>query len=199
MPRPTAFIDGCQASHGALEHQIAGLTDEVARQSSLLPDWTVGHVLTHLARNADSVVRRVEGALRNEIVDQYVGGREGRANEIEAGATRSAAELIADVHTTNAAVDALLASAPDDIWDRLSRPVGGGEQSVTKVVFSRWREVEVHLVDLGLGYTPAQWPRGIVDEWLPSMLSGLDQRADRNILLAWTLGRAGPPDLVPWG
>jgi maleylpyruvate isomerase len=199
MTRPTAFIEGCRGSHATLERHIAGLTDEVARQPSLLPDWTVGHVLTHIARNADSVVRRIEGALRNEVVDQYAGGREGRANEIEAGAHRSAAELIADVHTTNAAVDALLASAPDDIWDRLSRPVGGGEQPVTKVVFSRWREVEVHLVDLGLGYTPARWPAGIVDEWLPSMLTGLDQRADRNALLAWTLGRSGPPELIPWG
>src|SRR4051812_20630542 len=128
MTRPTAFIHGCRASHATLERLVARLTDEIARQPSLLPDWTVGHVLTHLARNADSVVRRVEGALRNEIVDQYVGGREGRGGEIETGAHRSAAELIADVHATNAAVDALLASAPDDIWDRMTRPVSGGEQ-----------------------------------------------------------------------
>lgn len=199
MTRPTAFIDGCRATHVTLERHIAGLTDEVARQPSLLPDWTVGHVLTHLARNADSVVRRVEGAMRDEVVDQYVGGREGRANEIEAGANRSAAELIADVHTTNAAVDALLASAPDDIWDRLTRPVGGGEQPVTAVVFSRWREVEVHLVDLGLGYLPSQWPAGVVDEWLPGMVIGLHQRADANALLAWTLGRGPAPELIPWG
>jgi maleylpyruvate isomerase len=199
MTRPTPFIDGCRVSHATLEQHISGLTDEIARQPSLLPDWTVGHVLTHLARNADSVVRRVEGAMRNEIVDQYVGGPEGRASEIEAGARRGAAELIADVHTTNAAVDALLASAPDDIWGRPSRPVGGGEQPITQVVFSRWREVEVHLVDLGLGYTPARWPQGIVDAWLPGMLTRLGERADHNALLAWALGRGGPPELIPWG
>src|SRR5262245_61605993 len=103
MSRPTEYIDGCRASHATLEAHIAGLTDEVARQPSLLPDWTVGHVLSHIARNADSVVRRLEGAMRNEIVDQYVGGRQGRASEIDSGAHRSAAELLADVHTTNAA------------------------------------------------------------------------------------------------
>ena len=199
MTRPTEFIEGCKASHATLERHIADLNDEVARRPSLLPDWTVGHVLSHLARNADSVVRRLEGAIRGEIVEQYVGGREGRADEIEAGARRSAAELIADVVTTDAAVDALLASVPDDVWDRPTRPVGGGEQPAHRVVFSRWREVEVHLVDLGLGYTPAQWPAGIVAEWLPSLLTGLVQRADPNALLAWTLGRGDAPALQPWG
>ncbi len=44
------------------------------RGPSLLPEWSDGHVLTHLARNADSVVRRMEGAARGELVDQYPGG-----------------------------------------------------------------------------------------------------------------------------
>jgi maleylpyruvate isomerase len=199
MTRPTEYIDGCRASHTKLEQHLAGLTDDVARQPSLLPDWSVGHVLSHLARNADSVVRRLQGAIRGEIVDQYVGGREGRANEIEGGAARSAAELLEDVRASNAAVDALLASAPDDIWDRPTRPVGGDEQPAHRVVFSRWREVEVHMVDLGLGYAPDRWPAGLVAEWLPPMLTGLAHRTDDNALLAWTLGRAPAPDLAPWG
>jgi len=29
--------------------------------------------------------------------------------------------------------------------------------------FRRWREVEVHLVDLGIGLTPADWPQELVD------------------------------------
>lgn len=199
MTVPTTYIDGCRATHATLEREIAGLTDEQARQTSRLPDWTVGHVLSHLARNADSVVRRLEGAIRGEIVDQYVGGVDGRVAEIESGAGQSAAELIADIHATNAAVDELLVSAPEDLWDRPTRPVGGGEQPARAVVFSRWREVEVHLVDLGLGYSPARWPAGLVEVWLPRMLGGLPDRADANLLLAWTLGRAPAPDLVPWG
>src|SRR6185436_8370583 len=114
---PTTYIDGCRVSHATLEREIAGLTDEQARQPSRLPDWTVGHVLSHLARNADSVVRRLEGAIRGEIVDQYAGGVEGRVAEIESGAGRPAAELIADIRATNSAVDELLVSAPEDLWD----------------------------------------------------------------------------------
>ena len=35
---------------------IEGLTDDQAREPSLLPGWSRGHVLTHLARNADAMV-----------------------------------------------------------------------------------------------------------------------------------------------
>lgn len=36
---------------------VGGLTDAGARGSSLLPGWSRGHVLTHLARNAEGGVR----------------------------------------------------------------------------------------------------------------------------------------------
>ena len=74
-----------------------GLGDGDVRRPSRLPGWTVGHVLAHVARNADSHRRRTEGAAVNEVVDQYPGGYAGRASEIEAGAGRPASELIVDV------------------------------------------------------------------------------------------------------
>ena len=61
---PTDLIDGCLAAQATLLDALAGLADDAARRPSLLPDWTVGHVLTHIARNADSVVWRLEGAAR---------------------------------------------------------------------------------------------------------------------------------------
>ena len=45
---------------------IEGLTDDQVLRPSLLPGWTVGHVLTHVARNADSHVRRAEAASRRD-------------------------------------------------------------------------------------------------------------------------------------
>ena len=41
---------------------LAGLDDAGARSASLLPGWTVGHVLTHLARNADGMLHLVDWA-----------------------------------------------------------------------------------------------------------------------------------------
>src|SRR3954453_4137041 len=88
---------GCRNSQATLLAALSGLTDEQARQPCLLPGWSVAHLLTHIARNADSVVRRFEGAIRGEVLDQYVGGPTGREAEIEAGVQRSAVELVADV------------------------------------------------------------------------------------------------------
>jgi maleylpyruvate isomerase len=192
-------IDGCRASQRRLLRAIDGLTDEQARRPSLLPDWTVAHVLTHLARNADSVVRRLDGAARGVIVDQYPGGAAGRADEIETGADRPAAELVADVAATCAAVEVACDTVPPDAWANLTRGVGGEEVPAHAVVFSRWREVEIHHADLGLGHSPADWPADLVDAWLPGVLRSLPGRTDPNALLAWGLGRGPAPGLAPWG
>ena len=86
-----------RTSHVRLAGTLARLDDASARRPSLLPGWTVGHVLTHLARNADSHVRLVQAALRGEVGDQYPGGNPQREADIEAGAGRPAAELVEDV------------------------------------------------------------------------------------------------------
>ena len=73
------MVEGCAAAQAALLDDIADLSDDVARRPSRLPGWTVGHVLTHIARNADSLVWRLEGAARGELRDQYPGGLEQRS------------------------------------------------------------------------------------------------------------------------
>ncbi|MGH3184589.1 MAG: maleylpyruvate isomerase N-terminal domain-containing protein, partial [Streptosporangiaceae bacterium] len=86
-------IDWCQASHRAMLDTVAGLDEVGVRAPSRLHGWTVGHVLTHLARNADSHTRMLRAALRGEAVEQYPGGRQERADSIDAGAGRPASEL----------------------------------------------------------------------------------------------------------
>jgi maleylpyruvate isomerase len=192
-------IAGIARGQAALAATLADLTDEAARRPSRLPGWSVGHVLTHVARNADSVVRRLEGAAAGRVVDQYEGGAEGRARDIEVGSARPAAELVADVLASNRAVEVTLAAFPDAAWDRLTRSVSGGEQPARDVVFSRWREVEVHHVDLGLGYTPAQWPGDLVERWLAHAKAQFLDTVDQRTLLAWLVGRAPAPQLERWG
>src|SRR5204863_7315242 len=110
---------------------------------------------------------------RGENVAQYPGGREQRAADIEAGARRSAAELIADVAEASARADHAFASYPADRWDQLTGGGVGIDSPASNLPFGRWREVEVHMVDLGLGYSPADWPIEIVDGWLPLVLRKL--------------------------
>jgi maleylpyruvate isomerase len=193
---PTAWVSGCVAAQDALDASLRGLDDEAARAPSLLPGWSVGHVLTHIARNADSVVRRLEGAARGELLDQYAGGQEQRRSDIEAGADRPAHALVEDVAGTSAAVARVMAELPEAAWDALSRTSRGVVESSRECVFSRWREVVVHHGDLGRG--PVPWPPALVEAWLPRELPGLAGRADQAQLLAWVIGRGGPPDLAPW-
>jgi maleylpyruvate isomerase len=195
----TSRIAGMRRAHEALDSAVAGLTDEQARQPCLLPGWSVGHLLTHIARNADSVVRRFDGVLRGEVVDQYVGGREGREADIEAGAHRTARELVDDVRQSSEAANDICARMPADAWNAPCRSVTGSEMSAAHVLLSRWREVEVHHVDLGLGYTHADWPADMVEACLPGVLDSLLRRTDKAQLMAWAMNRAAAPDVESWG
>jgi maleylpyruvate isomerase len=143
----------------ATRRMLAGLdwlTDADVARASLCPGWTVGHVLTHIARNADALRRGIDGARRGEPVMLY-DSMEARAADIEAGAARPIAELAADIGKS-----ALLL---DDVWSALDGETWEGEvlhrlgpRSVRGTPAMRWREVEIHRADLACGYGPAEWP-----------------------------------------
>lgn len=190
------------------EAAIGGLGDDDMRRSTALPGWTLGHLLTHVARNADSHTRRTEAAARAEIVDQYQGGYEGRAAEIETGASRDATALIDDVRVSAERMHAAWQRVPDAAWVNVTRDVGGRTRPLNELVLRRWQELEVHAVDLGLGVTHRDWSDEFVEQWLPRLRSsfpdrpetpaGLDERDE----LAWLYGRLdrdGLPVLPPWG
>jgi maleylpyruvate isomerase len=211
--KPADDIAGCAASHQVLRERIASLNDHDVRQPSLLPDWSVAHVLTHLARNAESHVHRLEACARGEKVHQYPGGAEGRAAAIEAGADRPAVQLIADVGATIDAFHSACEAMPDDAWANISWDVGGLERTAETLPLRRWQEVEVHHVDLGLGYTHRDWPDAFVARRLPSMREQLPGRLPAGVavpdfeglddreILAWLYDRVvidGLPPLGAW-
>jgi maleylpyruvate isomerase len=133
-------------------------------------------VLTHLARNADSQVRLIEHALNGQIVEQYVGGQAGRAREIEDGAPRPGLELVDDVRASAARLQAAWDAMPERGWSLMQRS-SSGPRTIEQSVHSRWREVEVHFLDLDLLYSSADWPQAFVDEFLPGTLNGMVARA----------------------
>jgi maleylpyruvate isomerase len=201
---PTDAMRLANAAHERLFATASKVDDQTARNPSLLPGWTIGHVLTHVARNADGHTRRLEAALRGQEVPRYPGGSEQRNREIEEGARRPAKELIRDVE--------LSASRLEDIWARSmqagwpnSQLLAGDRFPTLESPIRRLREVEVHHVDLGLDYMPTDWPDEYIQWELPLALAGLPDRiADRDRrcqLLAWLIGRAPVPrdvELKPW-
>ena len=188
-----------QLSHARLAHTLATLTDADARRPSLLPGWTVGHVLTHLARNADSHVRMVEGAIGGEVADQYPGGNAQRAADIESGSRRPAADLVDDVLTSAARLEAVWELTPDDLWRTGRGRVVTGIWPLADLPFRRWREVEIHHVDLDLGYRWDDWPDAYVEAELHRALAGLAARLPRDTALDLEATDTGERWLVPEG
>lgn len=147
---PQPWLEGCIAAHRRLEVLIAHLTDDVARRPSLLDGWTVGHLLTHLARNADSHAGMVEAARRGEMAAQYPGGAAQREAGIADGYARPASALVADVRAANRRLERAWATTSAETWATGLGLRLAGPTTIADFVFLRWREVEVHLVDLGL-------------------------------------------------
>jgi maleylpyruvate isomerase len=132
------------------------------------------------------------------VLDQYAGGLASRAADIEAGAHRPAAELVADVASGAAAVERVMTGLPLSAWDGRSHTARGVEESSRDAVFSRWREVAVHRGDLGLHPGPVPLPPDLVEAWLPQELARWSTRTHRAALLTWILGRGPAPELAPW-
>jgi maleylpyruvate isomerase len=203
-PEIEACVAGVRRAHEVLIESIASLTDERARSHSLLPGWSVGHVLTHIARNADSHVRMLRGAIAGQPTEQYEGGHEARGRGIEAGAGRRATELIGDVIASAKALDDTYDEMTAEAWNGHGLNAAGETWPCAALPFHRWREVELHHVDLGLGYKPANWPAEYVDRELVISLRLLPERlspGDQQAMLAWLVGRSGQPygvDLAPW-
>ncbi len=195
--RPDADIAGATAAHARLLDQLTRLTDADVGRPSLLPGWTVGHLLTHLARNADSHVRMLEGAAAGQEREQYHGGAATRNAAIEAGAARTAAELVDDVRHASDRLERLWPTLPDHAWEGHGVNTEGGRRPCALLPFHRWREVEVHQADLGLGFTWEDWSDGYVARELPHALATLPHRladpAARRRLTAWLLDRVPSP------
>lgn len=197
-PQP-AVLGPVRASHARLAEALAGLTDAQARKASALPGWSVGHVLTHLSRNADSHVRMLEAAAAGEVADQYAGGAAGRAADIEAGAGRPAAELVADVVASADRLEAEWEATTEQTWATGRGRATSGVWPLAELPFRRWREVELHHVDLGLAYRPGDWPEGYVEAEWAHALAELSGRLGPGTALALKATDTGGRWVVPLG
>jgi maleylpyruvate isomerase len=197
--RPDHHIAGAETAHRRLDATLEQLTEADVRAPSLLPGWNVAMTLTHIARNADSLRRMLDGARGGQVLDQYELGVEGRAADIEAGRDRPCTFLVADVQAACALLEESWHALDDTTWAvGEGRYTTGERTSVRALPYRRWREVEIHHRDLGLAYTEADWPDDFVAIDLADMLAEVPGRlsaADRRRWLAWLLGRAEPPDL----
>ena len=193
---------------------VRDLDDEDVRAPSLLPGWTRGHVLTHVARNADALCRLLHWARTGEETRMYP-SREARDAEIEDGAQRSASDLEADVEASGERLLAGLADLPPDRRGAWVRASSGSEFAVREILWMRVREVAYHHVDLAIGLRFADLPPAVIARGLPEAIdrTAVDPaaqgvRGEDGDLLGWLTGREGSQRLAadgqlpvpaPWG
>ena len=196
-------VAGCAESHQRLLQSLDSLTDDLCREPSALPGWTRGHVLSHLASNAENHVHVLQCAARGEVGEQYVGGARARKEGIESHANDSAELLVNAVRKSIYALEGQWAATNSEGWQGHGVNSAGASIAMSDIVFLRWREVEVHHADLALAFTFADWNSTYVRYeldrqvmmWRASKPMGLTPvpkialQLSPNERLAWFLGR----------
>ncbi|MEU1009242.1 maleylpyruvate isomerase family mycothiol-dependent enzyme [Streptomyces sp. NPDC005890] len=184
---------------------VAKMDNASLAEPSRLPGWSRGHVLAHLARNADALVNVLQGR------PMYVSA-ESRDADIERDAARPVEVQAADLRESAARFQAA-GDEPAD-WTRTVELRNGVTDSASRVPFRRWVEVELHHVDLGVGYELEDLPAEFLEretDFLADRFSGhSDVPATRltDGTRGWSTGRAAdkpeitvtgrPADLVGW-
>ncbi|MFI6643625.1 maleylpyruvate isomerase family mycothiol-dependent enzyme [Streptomyces sp. NPDC050504] len=173
----------------------AKLDNAAVAEASRLPGWSRGHVLAHLSRNADALVNVLEGR------PMYVSA-EARDSDIERDAPRPLAAQLDDLRASDERFRAT-AAAPAD-WSRTVELRNGVTDSASRIPFRRLVEVELHHVDLGVGYEPEDLPRDFVlreIDFLAQRFTG-NATVPATVLTSlegdtWTTGTPGTPEGDP--
>ena len=171
-------IDDVEASNMRTNAFIASLSPNQFERPSLLPTWTVGHVVAHLAANAEAfagvldAARQQRPALLYESVDQ-------RTNDIDKLRRLPADELTDRLVDANKIfVDAWRktshAMAANSVWSRVP---GSEPFPIADIIHRRLREVEVHSADIGSRlYTYESWSPAFVTHELHSQWQEVTSR-----------------------
>ncbi|WP_137233812.1 maleylpyruvate isomerase family mycothiol-dependent enzyme [Streptomyces sp. BPSDS2] len=184
------------AVRGATERlldAVGKLDNASVAGASRLPGWSRGHVLAHLSRNADALGNVLRG------LPMYASS-ETRDADIADGAPRPADEQLADLRES---ADGFLAVAAEPAdWSRTVTLRNGVTDSAARVPFRRLIEVEIHHVDLGIGYELEDLPAEFVSReiaFLTDRFSG-NQDVPATALTdqdgrTWSTG-GGPPSAL---
>ena len=100
---------------GRLIASASALTDDQLREPSLLPGWSRGHVLSHIARNADGLANLLTWARTGVETPQYE-SFEARNAQIEDGSGRPGSEIIPDLSRSAENFISQAREMPDEGW-----------------------------------------------------------------------------------
>jgi maleylpyruvate isomerase len=184
----------------------AKLSAEDLSGPSLLPGWTRGHVLCHVARNADALGNLLTWAETGEETPMYADAA-ARESGIEAGAGRPPAEHLDDLRESAGRFAAAVAALPPAAWATQVAMPSGRVIAAAEIPWWRLIEVRLHLVDLDAGHTADDLPAGFADRELAWLVDGMTAHEgvapvrlrDTGSGASWDLGAAAEPELTVAG
>jgi maleylpyruvate isomerase len=170
-PQRTADLLG-DAAH-RLTRTVDGFDADDWSGSSLLPGWTRAHVVAHLSLNAEAMARVLHGVVAGEPRTMY-DSDEQRGADIADLATADPTELRDRLMAATTSFNEAMAAVPPAAWEgRVERTPGGRTMPTATLPGMRLREVEIHHVDLGAGYSRSEWSREFADLLLDAMAKRL--------------------------
>ena len=153
----------------SLVRTVDGLPESAWAEPSLLPGWTRGHVVAHLALNAEGLARVLTGAHTGRPAAMY-DSPEARDSDIDELATAPVADARSRLLAGTTSFGQALEAMHEQDWEgRFERTPGGPSFTLATVPLMRVREVEIHHADLGAGYSPSDWPAEFAVLLLESM------------------------------
>ncbi|HLN75823.1 MAG TPA: maleylpyruvate isomerase family mycothiol-dependent enzyme [Nocardioidaceae bacterium] len=179
---------------------LSDLTDDDIRAPSLLPGWTRGHVVTHVARNADALGNLLHWAESGQEHYMY-DSPEHRDADIEAGAGRSAHDLRVDAAASAGrfmqAINELDVRHEDNL---VARDPGAATFPAREVASMRLVEIQVHHADLDIGFGHEDWDTAFCELLLSRVVA---DRADGPAMVlratdtgnVWKLGQGQGPTI----
>jgi maleylpyruvate isomerase len=154
---PPTQLELLSTANQLLVRTVDALADSVYSTPSLLPDWTVGHVIAHLALNGEALAGALRGVAAGTGTPMYA-SQDARDADIAELGLASPSELRSRLLASTELYDREVADLPDDKWEVVvERTPGKPAFSARSTVLMRLREVEIHHADLGVGYTAAAW------------------------------------------
>ena len=186
----------------SLTRTVDGLADEAYAEPSLLPGWTRGHVVAHLALHAEAMAAAMVGLATGEREVVMYASSAARDADIEKLAGAGAAAVRGRLLAGTTAFSDACHRMPDAGWLGSVRRTPDHHVSfpATQVPVKRLYEVEIHHVDLDAGYGPSSWS----EEFAASLIDDRSARlavhgpltlSATDVGRSWTVGAPGGPSI----
>lgn len=195
---PTITLPWMRAGTELVLGAVTGMSDAELVAPSALPHWSRAHVVAHLSRNAEALVRLVHWAATGEVTPMYP-NLDSRTADIEATAKEPPDVLRRELAATAALLDERISALNDRGLQARVRSALGRDMPAVEIPWMRTREVWLHGVDLNAGVTTEQFPQPLLVDLLDDVAGVVGAKPDCPPVLLratdsedrWTLGPEG--------